>query len=156
MGASPTTSAQEHVAAITLGQVRCHDARQDNAVESPRAADAGHAGGDFGNVAKMEEIRADERAEHAGNEGNGRGLIGDEEQGARRGNQRGKHARHRNADPFDRPCHPVTDQRVDDDRKEQPREAMPALYNKVGDFVDCQADRNKTASDIDGDDRVPA
>ncbi len=66
----------------------------------------------------MEEIRADERSEHAGDERDRRSLVRNQQQSAHRGNQSGKQAWHRNADSLDRFRHPITEHRVDDNRQE--------------------------------------
>ena len=47
-------------------QIRSNDAGEHDPIEGAGAADAGDAGGDFGHVAEVEQIGADERAQHPG------------------------------------------------------------------------------------------
>ena len=55
-------------------QIRSHDSGQYDAIEGTGAADAGDAGGDFLDVAKMEQVGSDEWTQHAGDKGDRRRM----------------------------------------------------------------------------------
>jgi len=57
---------------VTSRQIGRNDAGEYDPVEGAGPADTGDAGSDFLDVAKMKEVRPDERAEQAGDKGDGR------------------------------------------------------------------------------------
>src|SRR5574342_1039831 len=141
---------------LPLCKIRGYDARQHNPVERPGASDARDAGGDLGDITEMEKIGSDERAEDAGDDGDRRSLVWHEQQRAHRRDQRGKEAWHGNADSLDRLSQPVADEHINDDRKEQPGDGLPASRREMSRFIDGQPYRNEAAADSDGDAGLPA